>query len=463
MASGLFAWVMSARKKIREKASKAAYPQGPYPMSDGWLPAGTELNFWQVGKNVSQLSTSSAMVEACVSAYSQTVAMCPGDHWRRLSDGGRERVTGSALTRIIRRPNDYQTISDLMLNGTRELYQTGEWFALAIRNNRFEISELHMMRSCQSRAHVAETGEIFYQLSGNPIIDRRFGPEIMVPARDVLHIRLHTPRDPLRGETPLMAAALDVAASNASLHQHISFMQNQARPSIVLATDQIFTAEQSRQLREAWDAQTRGDGAGGTPILTAGLKPMTVGASAQDSQLAELMRMSDQNIALVFRVPLQVLGVGDTPFASTEALMSAWKASGLGFALNHIEEAFGQLFGLAGFPDEYVEFNTDALLRSSFKEMVEGLARSTISGIHSPDEARGKFDLPRVPDGAGAEPRVQEQVLPLSAAIGVSLADKYAKPGPAAPQPADEAVDDEERTTTDEIVARLYAEADRLH
>ena len=447
----------------REKAAEGEYRPGPYFLSDGWLPAGTALNFWQHGQNVRPLPTGSAMVEACVSAYSQTVAMCPGDHWRKLADGGRERVTGSALTRIIRRPNDYQTISDFLLNGTRELYQTGEWFALAIRNNRFEISEMHMMRSRQSRAHVAETGEIFYQLSGNPIVERRFGPEMMVPARDVLHVRLHTPRDPLKGETPLMAAALDVAASNASLHQHIAFLQNQAKPSIMLSTDQVLTVDQSKQLRAAWDAQTRGDGAGGTPILTAGLKPLTVGATAHDSQIAELMRMSDQNIALVFRVPLQVLGVGDTPFASTEALMSAWKASGLGFALNHIEEAFGQLFGLAGFPDEYVEFNTDALLRSSFREMVEGLARSTISGIHSPDEARGKFDLPKVPDGAGAEPRVQEQVLPLSAALGVSLADKYAKPEPAAPPPADDAVDDAERTTTDEIVARLYAEADRLH
>ena len=52
-------------------------------------------------------------------AYSQTVAMCPGDHWRGNENGGRERVTTSALTRILRKPNDYQSISDFLLNATR--------------------------------------------------------------------------------------------------------------------------------------------------------------------------------------------------------------------------------------------------------------------------------------------------------------------------------------------------------
>jgi phage portal protein BeeE len=105
----------------------------------------------------------------------------------------------------------------------------------------------------------------------------------------------------------------------------------------------------------------------------AGLKPIPLYANAQDSQLADVLKMSDQHIALVFRVPLQILGIGGTPFASTEALMQSWKASGLGFALNHIEEAFGQLFGFSGQPEEYVEFDTQALLRSSRKELIEAL------------------------------------------------------------------------------------------
>ena len=91
---------------------------------------------------------------------------------------------------------------------------------------------------------------------------------------------------------------------------------------------------------------------------------------------------------MAFRMPLQVLGLGGTSFASTELLMQSWIASGLGFCLNHVEEAFGQLFGLRGMPDEYLELDTRALLRSSFQERMDGLAKAVQGGIYSPDEAR---------------------------------------------------------------------------
>ena len=107
------------------------------------------------------------MVEACISAYSQTVAMCPGAHWRTNENGGRERVTSSALYRILKRPNTYQSISDFMLNAVRELYSEGNAYALALRNDRFEINELHLMRSRECHARIAETGDVFYTLAGN--------------------------------------------------------------------------------------------------------------------------------------------------------------------------------------------------------------------------------------------------------------------------------------------------------
>src|SRR6516225_1848156 len=82
----------------------------PYilPITGGWLGSeGNSTNWWQQGFYVRPFSTTSAMVEACVSAYSQTVAMCPGTHWRLKGNGGRERIKNSDLSRILREPNDY--------------------------------------------------------------------------------------------------------------------------------------------------------------------------------------------------------------------------------------------------------------------------------------------------------------------------------------------------------------------
>lgn len=414
---------------IVPRAAEGSYRPGPYMLSEGWLSAtaGRFINWWQLGYSLNPYGQSSAMVEACISAYAQTVAMCPGDHWRTREDGGRERVNNSALSRVLRKPNDYQSISDLLLNLTRRLYENGEAFAVGIRNDRSEISELHLMKYGQP--FIAQDGSIFYGLSGNDVAEHRFDFDAPIPARDVLHIRLHTPRHPLKGESPILATVLERAMAGAALNQQVAFYINQARPSFMLETDQQLTKDQTEALRQRWNEQTSGENVGGTPILAWGLKAKPVSMSPADSRLADMLKITDQSIALAFRMPLQVLGVGDTPFASTEALMSAWKSSGLGFALNHIEEAIGNLFGLKGQPEEYLELDTAALMRSNFKERMEGWSIATKSGI-AINEFRNAEGFASVKHGD--EPRVQQQQVPLSYGAEMKPPDpnKTALPAP---------------------------------
>jgi HK97 family phage portal protein len=417
---------------------------GPWqlPITGGWLPAGVgeSVNWWQLGYDPIYSGERSAMVEACVSAYAQTVAMCPGDHWRLQEDGGRERVKNSALSRVLRRPNDYQSISDFMLNATRWLYLDGNCYALALRNSRYEIDELHLMDSTMSYPRLAENGEIFYQLYGNDIIEKRLNGEMLtpVPMRDVLHIRLHTTKrfpTPLVGTSPITSVYDDIGVGDAIARQQMKFYMNEARPSAVLSTDMQLSRDQTQDLRDRWNDQAKGMHQGGTPILTSGLKVQPWSVGGKDAATAEMMKLSNEHIALAFRIPLQILGIGGTNYASTELLMQSWIASGLGFALNHIEEAFGLLFDLKGQPDEYAEFDTAALLRSAMKDRIDSLVRGVQGGVLSPNEARNiegygntKF---------GNEPRVQQQVVPLSAAeaIPASPAPPAAPPAPAADLP----------------------------
>lgn len=450
------------------------YHAGPWylPITGGWLPSGVgeSVNWWQRGYDPIGPSVATAMVEACVSAYAQTIAMCPGDHWRLNAKGGRERVTSSALSRLLRRPNDYQSTSDFLLNATRSLYLEGNAYALALRNDRFEIDEIHLMDARQSHPRLATNGDIFYQLYGNDIIETRLGPgeTLIVPARDVLHIRLHTLRHryprPLVGESPLVAAYTDIGVSSAILRQQYSYYMNEARPSAVLTTDLTLDKDQVQSLRDRWNEQAKSLHQGGTPILTAGLKVQPWTAAGKDAATAEILKLSNENIALAFRIPLQILGMGGatgSTFSSTEALMQSWIASGLGFALNHIEEAIGLLFGLKGQPDEYVEFDTAALLRSAMKDRIEALARGVQGGIYAPNEAREMEGLDAVP--FGDEPRVQQQVVPLSAAEKIPAAPSPAAP-PAAP-PAPKPTPDSAKGYRDAIQREsrnLSAGADRI-
>jgi phage portal protein BeeE len=280
---------------------------------------------------------------------------------------------------------------------------------------------------------VAETGDVFFRLAGNAVVDRMFGDsQLLVPARDVLHIKLHSNHrypHPLVGETPLLAAMTDIAVGNAFAQQQLQFLVNQARPSAVLSTDLVLDRDQVQQIRDRWNEQAKGLHQGGTPILTGGLKVVPWSTPARDAQLAELSKLAAERICYAFGIPLQLLGLANTPATSTEALMHFWLATGLGFALNHIEQSFDRLFNLKGEPEEYTEFDTAALLRSAQKDRIEALARAVQGGIYSPNEARAAEDLDAVQ--YGDEPRVQQQVVPLSAAGSIPPA-----PGPAAPPSA---------------------------
>jgi len=385
------------------------------------LPDGAPVNWWQLGISPTS-GERSAVVERCIALYAETAASLPGAHWRRNASGGRTRVR-TAPARVLQRPNSYETASSFMLNAVHSLYREGNCFALALRNSRFEVDSLHLMDPRISAPLVANDGSIFFRLAGNDVISRMLGDDsepLIVPARDVLHIKLHSGHrhpHPLVGETPLLAAMADIVVGDAFLRQQLQFLANQARPSAVLSTDLVLDKDQVQQLRDRWLEQSKGLHAGGTPILTAGLKVLPWSTPAKDAQLAELTKISSERICYAFGIPLQLLGLATTPATSTETLMQFWLATGLGFAFNHVEQSLDRLFELKGEPDE---FDTAALLRSAQKDRIEALARAEQGGIYSPNEARAAEDLDAVP--YGDEPRLQAQVVPLSAAGAIPTA-----------------------------------------
>src|SRR5262245_50409073 len=182
-------------------AGEGNYHPGPYTVSGGWLPAawGQYLNFWQMDYDPLP-APSNSVVEALTWAYIRAVAQLPGYNKRELGNGGTEIVTSSALSRILRAPNPYQTPSDFLVHLIRSLLLAGNSYWIAQRNERNEVVALHWTdpRGCRPRT-VAIAGqayqEVFYEISDNPLLQfetfGRYG--IVVPARDVLHLKLATP------------------------------------------------------------------------------------------------------------------------------------------------------------------------------------------------------------------------------------------------------------------------------
>jgi HK97 family phage portal protein len=297
----------------------------------------------------------------------------------------------------------------------RSLLTHGNLYAFATRNDRYEVDELHLLDPRQVRAvRSVEVPGFYayalnqYQLPNGPLID----VDQIVQPRDLLHVRMHTTRDPLVGESPL-TAAMNAAELNGTIGGSMSrFYANMSRPSGVLSTEEKLTKEQVMRLREVWEQQSKSLNTGGVPILSWGMKWQPLSMTAQDAQIIEAYKMSLRDICRVFRVPMMLVGEADqaATFNNTETLMRFWLASGLGFLLDHVEASIGDFFKLP--VTEHVEFDTEVLLRSDMLQRIDGLTRAVQGGIYSPNEARAKEGLPAVEDGD--EPRVQQQVVPLS-------------------------------------------------
>jgi HK97 family phage portal protein len=367
-----------------------------------------------------------AAVEACIAANAQTIAQLPFNHWRDLPNGGRERVTTSAASRVLRRPNEWQSRADFFHNLLRQTLYTGNGYAVGTRNARFEIDSLYAIPSRGTKPVIEErTGEVFYQIPDCDLIPSPPEGYTVWPSRDVLHLKLYTPHHPLIGVTPLTAAELANRTSAIISQGVAAFMGNMARPGGYLAVPEKVQMSDPvmENLRTDFTNASTGAGQGRIPALRYGIKFEPLKMDAFDEAIVSAQKLNIADIARVFRTPLPVIGeLGGATFTNTESLVSLWKATGLGFLLDSTELALDNIFGLP--PDEYIEADIEVLLRADFASRMDGLTKAVSGGIYAPNEARRKEGLPDAK--AGDEPRLQAQVVPLSAA-------ELAKPAPSAP------------------------------
>lgn len=369
-------------------------------LSDGWQ------------RNLERLDVSGPCAAhfAAINVCGQAVATLEIEHVRRLPGGGHETILDSQIAKLLKSPNSYQTRSDFMLNLVFSLLGYGNAYALALRDKKDNISSLHLVPPNSTVPHVDyETGDIFYAIGNNPLIPNEI--DMLVPARDVLHVKMHAIQHPLVGISPIKHASMSVSVNKSISRNQMAFFNNMSRPSGVLSTDLPLNEDQMSKLRASWNARSKKMDAGDVPILGYGMKwnPMTL--TSEDAQLIEAYRMTIEDIARVFRVPLALIGdYTKATYSNTEQLISSWLSTGLGFLLEHIESSLEKFLRLDN--SHYIQFNVDRLLRTDFAGRIEGLTKAVQGGLYSPNEARAKEGLS--PVEYGEEPRLQSQVIPLS-------------------------------------------------
>jgi hypothetical protein len=101
-------------------------------------------------------------------------------------------------------------------------------------------------------------------------------------------------------------------------------------------------------------------------------------------------------------------------------------------------------------------FDDSALLRVAYKDRMDALTKGVQGGIYAPNEARRFEELPPAP--SGDEPRVQQQVVPLSAWDKAPPMTPRPDAPPAPPPAAAADGEDEERDWTALVIRKLSDE-----
>ena len=409
---------------------------------------------WQ---NNLQLSSRNAEdfgpVYSCIAILSQELSRIPIKHYAIADDGRRTEVKNKAPFRVLRNPNKYQTISDFLLYVKRSLLLEGNGYAVAERNNRFEVTALHPVNPYQMYPYIID-GEVFYRF-GDPVTAQLLNIEednaiAWFPARDVFHIRMHCPKHPLIGESPL-TAALFPANTGMQINTHtLKFFHNLSRPSGVLRHPGTLTDDAMERIKQRFVQLTQANQYGAPLVLQENMdwKPLTM--SAVDAELVNSYKLTERQIAQVFRIPPFLLGeLEKATFQNVESLVRFFIQSSLGFYVNHFENALTKFFELPA--DEYIHFDVEgALLRTDLKERMDAYAKAIQSGVYAPNEARARESLP--PVEYGDAPRVQQQLVPLEYGMNLQPPSGTESVEPTEPE------ETEEQRLAAEIIARRAIE-----
>ena len=373
-------------------------------------------NWWQLGQDKpdANVALRSSTVYACVAVLSQEIARLRVTHFTNPGLTGEVEMYKSGVTRLLNKPNSYQTRTDYLLSVMYSLLMQGNSYSLATRDKRGRIIDLTPINPNSVFPYVdPDTGAIYYSVT---VLDidpgKKINPSDFIPQRNMLHIRVFTPTHPLVGVSPLVACNVSVVHGMSIQSEATRFFDNESKPAGILRTPKPLNAIQAKRLRDAWSAGTSGINTGKVPVLDNDLQFQQMSLSAVDAQLIEQYSMTKKDIAVAYRIPLHMIGEGDSNFTNIEAMQRDFVTRSLGFYIEHIEANLDAFFGFDG-RTESIEFDVEGgIMRPEYNARIEGLVKGVQGGIFTPDEARASEGKKSKP--GGDELFMQRQMVPIT-------------------------------------------------
>ena len=346
-------------------------------------------------------------VRTVVDFVARNIAQLGIHIFRRVSDIDRTRLFDHELAGWLTAPNPdttgYRLIETLMLD--LGIYGRGYW--LKVRG----ADRMGLVRLPPSTVYPDG-----WLLSSSIVWLRPDGIPVELSPRDVCIFRYTDPEDQLTGLSPLETLRQLLAEESASGAYRRAYWKNAAQLEGVItrpATAPKWTPPQAQSFREQW--QSRYLSPGMTAILEDGMTFTPTGHSARDSEFTAARKLTREEVAAAYHVPLPMVGILDhASFSNIREQHKNLYQDCLGPSLEMLQQEIErQLLPECDDVDRvYVEFNISDKLKGSFEEQAAGLQTLVGRPVMTLNEGRARLNLPSI-----KSEDANEVALPLNMAV----------------------------------------------
>lgn len=336
-------------------------------------------------------------VLSAISLISDTIATLPIDVYFRR-DGARFPF----------RPKPaWITQPDIDLPGHSAFYQQilvsmlldGSAFVRIYSNPNGEIVNMNVLNPLDVEIKRNGIGRVMFKVTGEQKLLSQeeivFIPDLMRPGK-------------LRGVSRVDKLAEAWGLQLAMQNYAASFFGSGTNVTGILEVPGNLTADQAKNLQEAFDSRHRGWRMWRTAVVSGGAKFVQTSSNPEQSSLVDARNQAVAEVARAFNIPPHLLGL-DTgmSYASVEQNNLAFITHTLRPLIEKIEQAFTPLMSRTpGGENAFVKFTLDGLLRADINSRMSAYSIGLQSGFLSINDVRRLEDITPINDPSAETVRV---------------------------------------------------------
>jgi phage portal protein, HK97 family len=367
-----------------------------------------------------------------VSFLSHNLAQLPLKVYIRNGENDRERDRKSVASKVLWKPNDYQTQFEFIRALCSEYYVFGCVYVWVVPDkDNVDRYTLHIIPT----NWVIGSRKSPYGPNLIKVRSKSGAEVVEIPSTEWVRFATYNPGDPATSISPIRALkqTLYEQIESGRFRRQLWRSSGRLNAQVIRPKDVAPWNDQQREnfvtmFREAWSGT--GSKAGSIPLMEDGMEIKPFSTSFKEYEWASSVTLSRESVAAAYRVNPSLIWHSNTQtYASAKDNARALYAECLGPDIQFIQQRFNAfLLPMIGAdPDKtYVEFDLQEKLKGSFEEQAAIISTATGRPWMLVDEARALVNLPKLPNGQG-----EGLVIPLNVEVSgqANPGNDYSYPG----------------------------------